>query len=110
MVSKMDEIFLLFGWENKRSTVGTPILERPVTHSFVRLAVTVLIAVIGRGGGGRVYSIFMHGRTRLTIAIRPSHTYTYNARTEHVGFSPTRQALLAPSAKRREVFAESHEG
>ena len=39
---------------------------------------------------------------------RPSHPYY--AGTEHVGFSPTRQTLLAPSAKRREVFGESHEG
>ena len=44
----------------------------------------------------------------MTIAIRPSHTYS--AGTERVGFSPTRQTLLAPSAKRREVFGESHEG
>ena len=29
--------------------------------------------------------------------------------TEHVGFSPNRQALLAPSEKRREVLGESHE-
>ena len=29
---------------------------------------------------------------------------------EHVGFSPTSQTLLALSAKRREVFGESHEG
>ena len=28
--------------------------------------------------------------------------------TEHFGFSPTRQALLAPSVSRREVFGESH--
>ena len=55
--------------------------------------------------GAGVYSIFMHGRSRMTIAIRPC-----NAGTEHVGFSPTRQALLASSAKRREVFGESHEG
>ena len=34
----------------------------------------------------------------------------YNAGTEHVGFSPTRQILLAPSPKRREVLNESHEG
>ena len=33
---------------------------------------------------------------------RPSHRY--NAGTEHVGFSPTRQALLSPSAKRRDTF------
>ncbi|CAN0487828.1 unnamed protein product [Laminaria digitata] len=38
----------------------------------------------------------------------PSHPY--NAGTEHVVFSPTRQTLLAPSANRREVFGESHEG
>ena len=35
---------------------------------------------------------------------------SYNAETEHVGFSPTRQTLLAPSAKRREVFGESYRG
>ena len=44
-----------------------------------------------------------------TIAIRPSDYY--NAGREHVEFSPTRQTLRrAPSAKRREVFGESHEG
>ena len=40
----------------------------------------------------------MHGRSRTTIDIRPSHAY--DAGTDHVGFSPTRQTLLAPSAKR----------
>ena len=39
---------------------------------------------------------------------RPSHPY--NVGTEQVGFSPTRQALHAPSAKRREVLGGSHEG
>ena len=39
---------------------------------------------------------------------RPSHPY--DAGTEHVGFSPTRRTFLAPSAKRREVFGELHEG
>ena len=39
---------------------------------------------------------------------RPSQPYY--ARTEHVGFSPTRQTLVAPRAKRREVLGESHEG
>ena len=58
------------------------------------------------GGGG--YSIFMHGRSRMTIWYRPSHPY--NAGTTHVGFSPTRHTLLAPSAKRRDVFGESHAG
>ena len=39
---------------------------------------------------------------------RPSHPY--NAGTEYVGLSRTRQTSLAPSAKHREVFGESHEG
>ena len=29
--------------------------------------------------------------------------------TEHARFSPTRQAWRVPSAKRRELFSESHE-
>ena len=37
-------------------------------------------------------------------------SHLYNAGKEHVGFSPTRQAFLAPSAKRREVFVESMKG
>ena len=40
------------------------------------------------GGGGGI-PIIMHGHSRMSI--RPSHPY--NAGTEHVGFSPTRQAL-----------------
>ena len=38
---------------------------------------------------------------------RPSHPHY--ARTEHIGLLPTRQTLLAPSAKRSEVFGELHE-
>ena len=53
------------------------------------------------GGGGGGYSIFVYSR-------RPSQPY--NGGTEHFGCSPTRKTLLAPSAKRREVFGESHEG
>ena len=49
----------------------------------------------------------MHGRSRMTI---DPCIPTYHAGTEHVGFSPTRQALFAPSEKRREVSGESHEG
>ena len=54
-----------------------------------------------------MHSIFMHGRSRMTIGYRPSHPY-YAGR-EHVGFSSTRYTLFAPSAKRREVFGLSHE-
>ena len=43
---------------------------------------------------------------RASYNHRPSHLY--NAGTEQVGFSPTRQTLHAPSAKCREVFRESH--
>ena len=46
----------------------------------------------------------MLGRSRMTIDARTS------TMPEHVGFSPTRQTLLAPSAKRREVSGESHGG
>ena len=56
--------------------------------------------------GGGVYSVCAWPQS---YDHRPSHPYY--AGTEHVGFSPIRQTLLvAPSAKRREVFDESHEG
>ena len=49
----------------------------------------------------------MHGRSRMTVDPR----IPTNTGAEHVGFSPTRQTLLvAPSAKRRDVSVESHEG
>ena len=55
-----------------------------------------------RGGGWRVCARYHtwpwpygHGPSPL-----------YNAGTEHVGFSPTRQILLTPRAKCREVFGE----
>ena len=54
-----------------------------------------------RGGG---ILIIMHGRSRLTIYSR------IPAETEHVGFSRTRQTLLALSVKRGEVLGKSHEG
>ena len=60
-----------------------------------------------RGAGGGCTN-FMHGRSGMTIATSPSHSH--NAATEHIGFSPTRQTLLAPKAKRREMFGESREG
>ena len=47
-----------------------------------------------RGGCTHV----MHGRNRKTMD--PRIPAVYNAGMEHVGFSPTRQAWLAPSAKR----------
>ena len=64
----------------------------------------------GGWGGVEGYSIFKHGRSRsiMTIWYRPSHPY--NTGMEDVEFSQIRQTLLAPSAKRREVFGESREG
>ena len=56
------------------------------------------------GGGGCTQ--FVHDPSQYDR--RPSHP-SY-AGTEHVGFSPTRQIWLAPSAKRREVLGEPHEG
>ena len=57
------------------------------------------------GGGRRGCTHVMHGGSRMTVA--PSHPHT--AGKEHVEYSPNGRALLAPSAKRREVFGESHE-
>ena len=48
----------------------------------------------------------MHGRSRMTIDPRNP----YYAGMEHVRSSPAMQALLASSAKRRELLGESHEG
>ena len=64
------------------------------------------------GRGGRVLLMScMALRTAvvfMTIPGRPSHPY--NAGMEHVGFSPTGgRHVLAPSARRLEVFGESHE-
>ena len=50
---------------------------------------------------------FVHGRSCMT---KDPRIPTIFAETERVGFSPTRQTLLAPCAKRRAVFGESHEG
>ena len=49
--------------------------------------------------------VAMHGRRRMT---RLSHPY--NAGIERDEVPPTRLALLAPSAKRREAFGKSREG
>ena len=56
---------------------------------------------MGAGGGGGVLDRrdvldLMHSRSPMTI---DPLTPTMPGRREHVGFSPTRQALLAPSAK-----------
>ena len=48
----------------------------------------------------------IHGRSRMHINPRLP---TMPGRSTW-GFSPTRQTLLAPSAKRRQVFGESHKG
>ena len=60
-------------------------------------------------GEGRGCHQVMHGRSRR-CGHRPSHRY--NAGTEHVGFSPTRQTLIACTKReaKGEAFGESHEG
>ena len=50
----------------------------------------------GEGGEGGIY--FTHGRSSMTV--RPSHPY--NAGTEHVGFSQTRQAMRGEGGGGRE--------
>ena len=44
------------------------------------------------------------------IVIRPLTSHPYKAGTEHAGFSPDQARTQSPSAKRRGVFGESHEG
>ena len=58
---------------------------------------------------GKGKEVLMSCMAVVVYDYKPSHPYS-GAGTEHVGFSPTRQTLLASSAKRREVFGESHEG
>ena len=57
----------------------------------------------GRGGG---VLIVINGRSSMTIDPRIP---TMPGDGEHVGCSPTRQTLLAPSTKRRGAFGESYE-
>ena len=61
----------------------------------------------GVGGGGGLYSfscrVPLHAYDH-----RPKHPYSAGA--EHVVFTSTRQMLLAPIAKRREVLGESPRG
>ena len=78
-------------------------ISRRITHFKLQLR----IVWKKEGAGGEEHSMFKHGRSGVTMAIRPKHSY--NAGTEHVGFSSTRQALPAPSAERRVVFGEYHD-
>ena len=55
------------------------------------------------GGGGEL--MIMHA-----IVNRPLTSHPYKAGTEHAGFSPDQARTQSPSAKRRSVFGESHEG
>ena len=57
--------------------------------------------------GGGVHSVYAHGRSRMAINPRVPNMSGHGT---HVGFTLTRQISLAPTAKRREVFGESHEG
>ena len=94
-------------------TVSSP----TVTPCFVSWTATInimsLVYTSNRGGGrvierhprGRGCTHSMHSCGRKTIDPRIP---TMPGRSTS-GVSPTRQTLLAPSAKRREVFGESHE-
>ena len=65
-----------------------------IAREYVPYAVLIAVrsALNWAGGGGTYY---------YHSWVRPSHPY--NAGTGNVGFSPTRQTFLAPSAKRREM-------
>ena len=49
-------------------------------------------------------------RDRSTACPANEYLPLNGSNSQHVGFSPTRQTLLAPSAKRREVFGVPREG
>ena len=71
------------------------------TGQTLRTAVVLFRLFSGVGG---VYSC-------IAIVVWPycGPSRLHNAGKECVGFSPIRQTLLAPSAKRREVFGKSHD-
>ena len=58
-----------------------------------------------RGGGYSYHAWLKHFRT-----IDPRISTMRDTALRIFTFSPTRQTLLAPSAKRRDVFGESHGG
>ena len=59
----------------------------------------------GGGGGGAVLIV------RIAVIVWSYTVASVQRRdAERVGFLPTRQTSRAPSAKRREVFGESHQG
>ena len=63
----------------------------------------------GGGEGGGKEKVGVGGVLSMCMAV-VVWPWTLAPLQCHVGFSPTRQALLAPSAKRREEFGELHEG
>ena len=72
----------------------------------------------GREAGGGIYVPGIHeercqilrGGGTQYMHSRSLDSHSCNIGTEHVGLSQTRQTSHAPSAKRREVFSEWHEG
>ena len=111
-------------WENKRS------VSSALSCLAWRVCVTVwenknlVSAIIScLGAGGLFYSVGATRRQPIqilrtgggvlivvhAIVVRSLTSRPYKAGTGHAGFSPD-QALISPSAKRREVFGESHEG
>lgn len=62
----------------------------------------------GKDGGGGKGALFSCLAIVVSYERRPSHTY--NADTERIGFTPTRQTSRDPREKRLDVFGEPHEG
>ena len=68
----------------------------------VRYFYELAIQQLARQGG---VLMIMHD-----IVVRPLTSHPYKAGTGHAGFSPDQARTQSPSAKRRGVFGESHEG
>ena len=116
-------LLLLLGAAGAFGARGAGSVFESLRHFLIRVVFHGQLLLMrrgaGRGGGGVVNITEGHrggvlisciavvSRPYGIVAISPSHPYY--AGTEHVGFVSTRKISRAPSAKRCEMFGESHE-
>ena len=103
-VKRKESPWLILGANWRLANAKSPAAIVQVHFIVVEDVVVRVVRCSKNLRGGRGGTQFVHGRSRMIVAIRPSHPCY--AGTEHAGYSPTRRTLLAPIAKRREVFGE----
>ena len=69
-----------------------------------------LVLVIVQIAEGYAYLMMAPCMATVRRVTGPGTWHLYNTGAKHVGFSPTKQTLLAPSAKRRDVFGDRMTG